>query len=101
MEIAEPARAVLGRPGWRQAGHGLARAAGGRVLAAWVAALGRQGPKGEAARLQVGKNRRKAARSDRASCAHLAPRVAHVRYFFRAGNGAKVASNGVGAHLGG
>ena len=46
MEIAEPARAVLGRPGWRQAGHGLARAAGGRVLAAWVAALGRQGPKG-------------------------------------------------------
>ena len=43
MEIAEPARAVLGRPGWRQAGHGLARAVGGRVLAAWVAALGRQG----------------------------------------------------------
>ena len=46
LEIAEPARAVLGRPGWRQAGHGLARAAGGRVLAAWVAALGRQGAKG-------------------------------------------------------
>ena len=44
--IVEPARAVLGRPGWRQAGHGLARAVGGRVLAAWVAALGRQGPKG-------------------------------------------------------
>ena len=43
LEIAEPARAVLGRPGWRQAGHGFARAAGGRVLAAWVAALGRQG----------------------------------------------------------
>ena len=46
MEIVEPASAVLGRPGWRQAGHGLARAVGGRVLAAWVAALGRQGPKG-------------------------------------------------------
>ena len=54
LEIAEPARAVLGRPGWRQAGHGFARAAGGRVLAAWVAALGRQGPKGGSARLQVG-----------------------------------------------
>ena len=31
MEIAEPARAVLGRPGWRQAGHEFARAAGGRL----------------------------------------------------------------------
>ena len=46
LEIAEPARAVLGRPGWRQAGHGFARAAGGRVLAAWVAVLGRQGLRG-------------------------------------------------------
>ena len=46
LEIAEPARAVLGRPGWRQAGHGFARAAGGRMLAAWVAALGRRGLRG-------------------------------------------------------
>jgi len=29
LEIVEPARAVLGRPGWRQAGHRFARAAGG------------------------------------------------------------------------
>ena len=43
MEIVEPAGAVLGRPGWRQVGHGFERAVGGRVLAAWVAALGRQG----------------------------------------------------------
>ena len=43
LEIAEPAGTVLGSPGWWQAGHGLARAVGGRVLAAWVAALGRQG----------------------------------------------------------
>ena len=61
MEIVEPASAVLGRPGWRQAGHGLARAVGGRVLAAWVAALGRQGPKGGAAHLHVGKNHIEAA----------------------------------------
>ena len=46
MEITEPAGAVLGRPGWRQVGHGFARAVGGRVLAACVAAPGRQGPKG-------------------------------------------------------
>ena len=69
LEIVEPAGAVLGRPGWRQAGHGLARAVGGRVLAAWVAALGRQGPKGGSARLDFGENRRKAAHSRRASCA--------------------------------
>ena len=43
LEIAEPAGTVLGSPGWWQAGQGLARAVGGRVLAAWVAALGRQG----------------------------------------------------------
>ena len=61
LEIVEPASAVLGRPGWRQAGHGLARAVGGRVLAAWVAALGRQGPKGGAAHLHVGKNHIEAA----------------------------------------
>ena len=89
MEIAEPARAVLGSPGWRPAGHRFARAAGGRVLAAWVAALGRQGAKGGAARLQVGENRLKVARSHRASCAHLAPRVAHVRYFFSGGQRGK------------
>ena len=82
LEIVEPARAVLGRPGWRQAGHGFARAVGGRVLAAWVAALGRQGPKGGAARLQVCQNRLNVAHSDRAACAHLGPRVAHVRYHF-------------------
>ena len=101
LEIVEPARAVLGRPGWRPAGHGFARAAGGRVLAAWVAALGRQGAKGGAARLQVGENRLKVARSHRASCAHLAPRVAHVRSYFCARNGAQGGSNGAGAHLGG
>ena len=61
LEIIEPASSVLGRPGWRQAGHGLARAVGGRVLAAWVAALGRQGPKGGAAHLHVGKNHLEAA----------------------------------------
>ena len=82
MEIVEPARAVLGRPGWRQAGHGFARAAGGRVLAAWVAALGRQGAKGGAARLQVCQNRLNVAHSDRAACAHLGSRVALVRYQF-------------------
>ena len=41
LEIAEPAGAVLGRPGWRQAGHGLARAVGGRVLAACGVPVGR------------------------------------------------------------
>ena len=44
MEITEPAGTVLGRPGWRQVGHGFARTVGGRVLGACVAALGRQGP---------------------------------------------------------
>ena len=62
MEIVEPASAVLGRPGWRQAGHGLARAVGGRVLAAWVAArLGARGLRGGGAHLHVGKNRLEAA----------------------------------------
>ena len=46
MEIAEPASALRGSPGWWQVGHEFARAVGGRVLAACVAALGRQGPKG-------------------------------------------------------
>ena len=93
LEIVEPAGAVLGRPGWRQVGHGLARAVGGRVLAAWVAAPGRQGPQGGAARLQVGKYRPEAARSHRMSCADLGRRVAHVRYHFCARNGAKGPSN--------
>ena len=46
LEITEPAGTVLGRPGWRQVGHGFARTVGGRVLGACVAALGWQGPKG-------------------------------------------------------
>ena len=46
LEIAEPASALRGSPGWWQVGHEFARAVGGRVLAACVAALGRQGPKG-------------------------------------------------------
>jgi len=46
LEIVEPASADRGSPGWRQAGHGFARAGGRPVLALWVAALGRQGPKG-------------------------------------------------------
>ena len=46
LEIAEPASALRGSPGRWQVGHEFARAVGGRVLAACVAALGRQVPKG-------------------------------------------------------
>ena len=85
---------AVGRPGWRQVGHGFARTVGGRVLGACVAALGRQGPKGGAARLQVGGYRPEAARSHRRSCAHLGPRVAHVRYHFSGAQQAQGGSNG-------
>ena len=90
-----------GKPGV-VAGGARARARGRRPGASRVGGGARAaGPKEGSARLQVGENRRKAAHSRRTSCAHLAPRVAHVRSFFCARNGAKGGSNGVGAHLGG
>ena len=71
-----------GTPGMA-AGGARAGARGRRAGASGVGGGARAaGAKAGAARLQVGKKCLKVARSDRRSCAHLGPRVAHVRYHF-------------------